>query len=168
MQERWEIRRTIQDDVLNYTVKWSPWGSMDRWIINRIVPSEAGLFQLWALDGRGLVLLTTEPTYFGGLRNSLREVIDDLAPSGNRLRKIINDRECWFRFSISPIREYLENLKAWYSQKDGAVDDEDREIFVNEIETLRKFPPVPPDVKFISRERMKDSDFGPPMPIPGK
>jgi hypothetical protein len=168
VQERWDIRRAIQDDVLNYTVKWSPWGSMDRWIINRIVPSEAGLFQLWALDGRGLVLLTTEPTYYGGLRNSLREAIDDLAPSCNRLRKIINDRECWFRFSISSVREYLENLKTWYSQKDGAFDDDNREIFVNEIETMKKFPPVPPDVKIISRERMKDSDFGPPMPTPGK
>lgn len=168
MQKRWDIQREIRDEVLNYTVKWSPWGAMDRWVINRIVPSEAGLFQLWVMEGRGLVLLTTEPTYYGGLRNSLREVIDDLAPSGNRLRGLISDRECWFRFSITPVREYLENMKTWFNQPDGAVDEENHEILVNEIEEYRRFPPAPPDVKFITRERMKDSDFGPPMPAPGK
>lgn len=141
---------------------------MDRWVINRIVPSEAGLFQLWVVEGRGLVLSTTEPTYYGGLRNSLREVIDDLAPSGNRLRAVINNRECWFRFSISPVRDYLENVKTWFNEPDGALDEDDREILVHEIEELRRFPPAPPDVKFVSRERMKDSDFGPPMPVPEK
>ena len=168
MQKRWDIQREIRDDVLNYTVKWSPWGSMDRWVINRIVPSEAGLFQLWVVEGRGLVLSITEPTYYGGLRNSLREVIDDLAPSGNRLRGVINNRECWFRFSISPVRDYLENVKTWFNEPDGALDEDDREILVHEIEELRRFPPAPPDVKFVSRERMKDSDFGPPMPVPEK
>lgn len=168
MQKRWDIQREIRDEVLNYTIKWSPWGTMDRWVINRIVPSEAGLFQLWVVDGRGLVLLTTEPSYYGGLRNGLREVIDDLAPSGTRLRGVIDNRECWFRFSITPVREYLENLKVWFNQSDGALDDEEREILVNEIEEFKRFPPVPPDVKFVTRKRMKDSDFGPPMPVPGK
>ncbi|MCK5249199.1 MAG: hypothetical protein KAJ98_04495, partial [Spirochaetaceae bacterium] len=96
MQDRWDIRREILDDAVNYTVRWSPWGSMDRWVINRLVPSEAGIFQLWTMEGRGLLLLITEPTYYGGVRNSLREIIDDMAPSGERLRNLINERECWF------------------------------------------------------------------------
>ena len=120
------------------------------------------------MEGRGLLLLITEPTYYGGVRNSLREIIDDMAPSGERLRNLINERECWFRFSITPIREHLENLKTWFGEGDGALDEDNREIFVNEIEVFKKFPPAPPDVKIVSRERMKDSDFGPPMPSPGK
>lgn len=168
MQDRWDIRREILDDAVNYTIRWSPWGSMDRWVINRLVPSEAGIFQLWTMEGRGLLLLITEPTYYGGVRNSLREIIDDMAPSGERLRNLIKERECWFRFSITPIREHLENLKTWFGEGDGALDEDNREIFVNEIEVFKKFPPAPPDVKIVSRERMKDSDFGPPMPSPGK
>ncbi len=166
MRDNWSIHREIRGEEVNYTLKWSPWGSMDRWVINRLVPSVAGLFQLWVMEGRGLVLITTEPAYYGGLRNSLREIIDDLAPSGERLRKLINERECWFRFSLSPIREQLQDLKAWFNLGDDAVDEENREILVHEIEEFRKFPPPPPDVKFITRERMKDSDFGPPMPSP--
>ena len=164
MQERWNILREEKPDCLYYSVRWSPWGSMDRWVINRLVPSEAGIFQLWVKEGSGLVNLITEPTFFGGLRNTLREIIDDLAPSGKRLRNLIGGRECWFRFSITPIREHLEHLHAYFGRGEEARDDKNREILVNEYDLFRKFPPPPPDVKFITRERMKDSDFGPPMP----
>ena len=139
---------------------------MDRWIINRIVPSEAGMFQLWVREGRGLVLIATEPTYYGGLRNTLREVIDELAPSGARLRKIIDDRECWFRFSVCPVKEFLQDLKRWFGEGDIAVGDGDREILVNEKEEERKFPQPPPDIEAAGRERMKDADFGPKLPTP--
>jgi len=168
MIDSWDIHHEIRGDEVNFTISWSPWGSMDRWVINRIVPSEAGLFQLWAMEGRGLVLIATEQTYYGGLRNTLREIIDEMAPSGKRFRSLINERECWFRFSISPVREHLQNLKKWFEEGDGATDGENREIFVHEIEEFRKFPPPPPDVKFASRGKMKDSDFGPPMPVPEK
>ncbi len=168
MQDCWNIQQEIRGEEVNFTVRWSPWGSMDRWVINRLVPSEAGLFQLWAIEGRGLVLITTEQTYYGGLRNTLREVIDEMAPSGQNLRNLILERECWFRFSTSPSREQLQSLKRWFDDGDGARDEKKREIFVQEIEDLKRFPPPPPDVKFISRGRMKDSEFGPPMPTPVK
>jgi hypothetical protein len=166
MSDRWEIVRETGPGIVNYTVRWSPWGSMDRWVINRRVPSEAGLFQLWVMEGRGLSLLTTELTYYGGLRNTLREMIDELAPSGERHRKLIAGRECWFRYSLTPFREYLDNLESWFGRGDIALDDEKREILVHEVDSPRKFPLPPPDIKFITRKRMKDSDFGPPMPTP--
>ncbi|RKX90551.1 MAG: hypothetical protein DRP70_00480 [Spirochaetes bacterium] len=168
MQNYWDIHQEIYGEEVNFTVRWSPWGSMDRWVINRLVPSEAGLFQLWTMEGRGLVLTTTEQTYYGGLRNTLREAIDEMAPSGQKLRNLIQGRECWFRFSTSPYRKQLQSLKRWFDEGDGALNEEKREIFVQEIEEFKRFPPPPPDVKFVSRGRMKDSDFGPPMPTPGK
>lgn len=139
---------------------------MDRWVINRLVPSESGMLQLWVREGRSMELLLTESTYYGGLRNTLREVIDELAPSGNRLRKLINGRECWFRFSVCPVMEYLQDLKTWFGKGDIATGIDDLEILVNEKEELRKFPPPPPDIEQTGRRRMKDSDFGPKMPEP--
>jgi len=160
----WTIRREVRSAEIHYTVAWSPWGDMDRWVINRLVPSEAGLFQLWVSEGRGMVLLETEPTYYGGLRNSLREIIDELAPAGERLRKRIDGRECRFRFSVTPFRTYLEDLKQWFGGPGEAWDDDDREILVNEIESMKLFPPSPPDVAVKVRERLKDVDFVPPLP----
>jgi|GEM_PF-637562 len=166
IQERWDINQELFPDHVHYTVRWSPWGCMDRWVINRLVPSEAGVFQLWVKERRNLTLLTTEPAYYGGLRNTLREVVDELAHSGERLRGMIGNQECWFRFSVTPIREYLENLNVWFGREKEAYDNQNREILVREIEKWCKFPQPPPDIKTIDRERFKDSDFGPPMPFP--
>ncbi|PIE04799.1 MAG: hypothetical protein CSA76_02340 [Spirochaetales bacterium] len=164
MKDRWEIHREIHQDEVQYTVDWSPWGSMDRWVINRMVPSEAGLFQLWLREDKNFFLRVTEPTYFGGLRNSLREVIDELAPSGRRLRLMLEGRECRFRFSVTPVREYLEELKEWFDKGGGGLNEDGLEILVHESEDFRLFPAPPPDVKFIERKEFKDSDFGPPLP----
>jgi len=159
---KWEILREELSDAVLYTIHWSPWGLMDRWVINRLVPSEAGMFQLWSLKGRNLLLLATEPAYFGGLRSNLREIIDNLAPAGERMRKRIKDQECWFRFSISSVRKYLE--ESWFSPK--TYDNEEREIRVREVEEFKKFPIPPPDIRLSSGRR--DSGFGPSIPSSGK
>lgn len=162
-KEHWKIQREIRKEEIQYVVDWSPWGTMDRWVINRRVPSEAGLFQLWVKEGKNFTLLLTEPTYYGGLRNSLREVIDEMAPSGGRLRKIIDGRECFFRFTTCLSRDQLTELKDWFAAG-GGTENDGMEILVNEREDLRKFPPPPPDVKAAERKELKDSDFGPPLP----
>jgi len=159
---KWEIGREELPDAVLYTINWSAWGLMDRWVINRLVPSEAGMFQLWSVKGRNLLLLVTELAYFGGLRSSLREITDNLAPAGERMRKIIRGRECWFRFSISPVRKYLE--ESWFSLK--TYDSKLREIRVREAEEFKKFPLPPPDIRLSSGRR--DSRFGPSIPNSGK
>ena len=159
---KWTIDVNKRKETAEFTLRWSPWGSMDKWVINRIVPSEAGLFQLWVSEGRGLALLTTQSAFYGGLRNTLREIIDELAPPGRPMRKLIAERECWFRFSTTPVHSHLQRLEAWFGS--GSVhDEENREVLVNELEDLRRFPLPPPDIVITGRERMNDADFGYPL-----
>lgn len=159
---KWNIEVKEREETAEFTLRWSPWGAMDKWVINRITPSEAGLFQLWVTEGRGLVLLTTRSAFYGGLRSTLREIIDELAPPGRPMRNLIAERECWFRFSTTPIHSHLQKLEAWFDS--GSVhDEENREVLVNELEDLRRFPLPPPDIVIAGRERMNDADFGYPL-----
>jgi hypothetical protein len=80
---------------------------------------------------------------------------------------MIADRECLFRFTVNPSRDQLKELNDWFAAG-GGVDEEDREILVHEREDLRRFPLPPPDVKTVEREGMKDSDFGPVIPVPDR
>ena len=152
--------------MASYTVEWSPWGLMDRWIISRRVPSESGLFQLWVKDRSGIVLLTTEAAYYGGIRHTLRETIDELAPAGKRLRDLIDGRECWFRFSVSPSKKYLRELLSWFRERKS--DIEENEILVFEKESESKFTNPPEDLVSSGRKRMRDADFGPKLPEPAR
>ena len=165
-RRRWSIEVNTREETAEFTLRWSPWGSMDKWVINRIVPSEAGLFQLWVIEGRGFSLLTTRSAFYGGLRSTLREIIDELAPSGRHLRTLIAERECWFRFSTTPVHSHLQQLEAWFDGSavlDEVLDESNREVLVNELEDLRKFPLPPRDIAIAGRRQMNDADFGFPL-----
>lgn len=164
MAESWRVICLEQAEEIHFTIQWSPWGSMDKWVINRIVPSEAGVFQLWVKRGRGVVLLHTETTYYGGLRNSLRETIDELAPSGRRLRDLIGKRETWFRFSTLASQKHLKVLEEWFRHPEKRNSMDSREVLIQEIETMKKFPLPPPDIQVSERNKMSIAEFGPRMP----
>ena len=168
MSTDWCIRKKESSEGLKYTVSWSPWGAMDRWVVNRMVPSEAGIFQLWVHRKRELVPLITEMNYYGGLRNTLREVLDDMAPAGGRLREKIGGRECWFRYSTCPILDDLQNLQNWYTAAHGCTDSDENEILVQEIDNMKKFTVPPEDQLLEEKKRMSDYQYGPPMPEPGQ
>ncbi len=153
-------------DEVHFKIQWSPWGVMSKWVINWIVPSESGIFQFWVKKGRGIELLHTETTYYGGLRNTLREVIDLMAPSGSRLREIIGNREIWFRYSILASRSQLELLQEWYNQTRNDPISDSREIYLKELETLKRFPLPPPDIVINEGKRMADQEFGAIIPNP--
>lgn len=160
MNEKWNITCSKEDDELLFTLRWSPWGSMDKWVINRIVPSESGIFQLWVKEGWGIVLLRTEIAFYGGLRSILRETIDDMAPAGRRMRNLIAGKEAWFRFSLSSSREHLDMLKQHFANSADTLEVTESAILVNERETMSRFPLPPPDLQSIEKKRMRDSQFG--------
>lgn len=164
MSKSWNINCEEMDSELHFTIRWSPWGLMDKWVIIRRVPSEAGLFQIWVKKQSGLVLAASEWAYFGGLRNTLREIIDEMAPSGERLRAIIRNENAWFRFSTSSSKEHLILLQHCFKDKDNAFDDEGRSILIKEVDDYRKYTLPPSDIHMADRSRLQDADFGPPMP----
>ncbi|OQX29700.1 MAG: hypothetical protein B0D92_02385 [Spirochaeta sp. LUC14_002_19_P3] len=137
---------------------------MTKWVIGRIVPSEAGIIQLWVVQQRRLELLHTETNYYSGLRNRLIEIVDELAPAGKPMRDIIGRRETWFRYSILNSHNQLQVLEEWFSHRQCLQDSEKREVRVQEIETLKKFPLPPLDVQIHERKSLDIKSFGHPLP----
>lgn len=140
-----------------YTVPWSPYGLMDRIVIHNRVPAESGIYQIWVKEGSGVSLLTTETAFYGGLRSSLREIIDEMAPAGKSLRDRIGEREAWFRYAISPSRRLLRVVKSWYE------GDRIEGIDIYEIDSPGRFRLPPEDVGDEEAKRLKESDYGPPL-----
>lgn len=164
MSKNWSVQKSVWNNELQFTVQWSPWGRMDKWVVTRIIPSESGLFQLWVKSGKGIVLLTTDIAYYGGLRNCLREALDSAAPAGARYRKLMAGRETWFRFSVLTEKDNLVLLKQYFVNSTELFDSEGREVYVNEVDSDRKFALPPPDIQRFDLKHMKDADFGPPIP----
>ncbi len=129
----WGIDRQITDGRLFYTVRWSPWGPMDKDLVNKRVPAESGIYQLYRRDGRGLTLAGSRLCWYGGIRHSLRELMDPLAPGSDDLKPLAMERDkAFFRYVLSSSMRDLENVMAWLTGSDPR--DEEIPILVDEID----------------------------------
>lgn len=95
------IGREDDGDCVYFTVCWSRLARADKYDIVTKVPSVAGIYELYSMDGKGkLVLLNVASVWFGGLRNELRARTDPELEKDPVRRKILEDRACWFRYSL--------------------------------------------------------------------
>ena len=127
-----EIRS--EEELVQYLVWWSPYYKMDRFVVRQVIPSEGGIFQLYYKKNRLLHLIVTDIAFYGGLRNTLREVLDPLSPREIPYKKIVNLEPCYARYSISPSKDVLRNVLHFYT---GSETEEKREITVAEKDSMK-------------------------------
>lgn len=133
--KRYSIRRANYKEVVRYTVNWSPYIRMDRFVVRSMIPSEGGVYQVYYRKNRLLNLITTNMAYFGGLRNSIRELIDPLSPVILPYKDFIAENQCYCRFSESPSLNDLQNVLHYFTGSEAAETVLD--IEVEEKEDLR-------------------------------
>ena len=123
-----------------FTVHWSPYILMDRFMIHGIVPSDGGIFQVFKKEDRKLEMIMVERAFYGGLRNRIRELIDPLYMGYNPFRKEIQEGECYVRYSLVNLQDDMDDLMHYFTGKPSTGRYTD--ILVNETETfqIRKEP----------------------------
>ena len=131
---------TVQKGIACFTVNWSPYILMDRYLIHGIVPSEGGIFQIYRKQDNQLNLIMVDRAFYGGLRNRLRELIDPLYMGYNPYREILENEECYARYSLVSLQDDMDDLMYFFTGKDATGRFED--VFVEEKDTLeiRKNP----------------------------
>jgi hypothetical protein len=87
---------------IHYFIKWSPLAIADKWEINAKVPSIAGIFEMyWMDENKRLRLFNIGQTHYGGLRSELRRLTDPDLSDNIEIKKILEDREIWYRYASS-------------------------------------------------------------------
>jgi hypothetical protein len=87
---------------IHYFIKWSPLAIADKWEINARVPSIAGIFEMyWMDENKRLRLFNVGQTHYGGLRSELRRLTDPDLSDNVEIKKILEDREIWYRYASS-------------------------------------------------------------------
>ena len=125
----------IHKGVAFFTVTWSPFILMDRFLVHGIVPSDGGIFQVFQKNGRKLDLIMVERAFYGGLRNRIRELIDPLYMGFNPYRKEIEQGECYVRYSLVSGQDDMDDLVYYFTNKGSTGRYKD--IEVNEIENFQ-------------------------------
>ncbi|MDR1106293.1 MAG: hypothetical protein LBL44_08050 [Treponema sp.] len=124
-----------------YFVNWSPLSLAERWTINAKVPSVAGIYEIYWMDEHDhLRLLSVGDTHYGGLRSEIRRLTDSELTGDEKTRKILEDKEVWFRYAPSNSAAAMADIvwffrKTYFPENPGVEHSgRYRKIFLNESE----------------------------------
>lgn len=111
---------------MQYTLNWSPYYRLDRFLINSQVPAESGIYQVFLKRLHHLEELNTDIAYYGGLRATLREMTDGLSPRDFPYKEIMKKEPCFFRFVINPHLEILQGVMDYMT---GEAQDNNKRLY---------------------------------------
>ncbi len=96
------ISKSVAKGNAYYTVRWSVLRQADKFDILNSVPSVSGIFELYFVDrNRTLNYIDVYRAWYGGLRNTLRELTDPLITKIPGLRDLAKRKLLVYRYSLS-------------------------------------------------------------------
>jgi len=111
------VTKQIDGSNVYYTVRWSKLTEADRYSIVTSVPGMSGIFELYYMDERKkLNLLRVQRAWFGGLRNTIRAVSDPVLEQDLKVKKILEDFKCFYRYSILESFKDLSDIMFFFSK----------------------------------------------------
>ena len=129
------ISLETNDKKAFYTVRWSPFVRLDKSRIRGLIPSEAGLFQFFDKKGGILTLLSTHQAYYGGLRSTFLEILDEDCQISFPNKEKLRDSETYLRYSVTSSKDNLRDLIHHFNGGDSS--DRFEEILVEESECMK-------------------------------
>lgn len=118
-----------------FTISWSPFVRLDKKRIRALIPAEAGIFQFFSRKGSSLELIGTYKTYYGGLRATFLEILDEdcqvAFPDKVRLR----EEETYLRYSVSSSRDDLNDVIHHFTGSEPS--ERNLEIMVEEKDCMK-------------------------------
>jgi hypothetical protein len=111
------ITKEEDGDTAYFTVRWSRLAKGDKYQIVRSVPSEAGIFELYYMDEKKkLCLFHVGKSWYGGLRNEIRIRTDAELEKDPRRQTILEEEECWYRWSLLSNSDDMTDILYFYAQ----------------------------------------------------
>jgi len=113
----YEIRGTEKDGDIYYFVQWSPLSKADKYDIITKVPAVAGVFEIyWMDESKHLRMFFIGKTDYGGLRSELRRITDPELCSDIKTKKILEEKEVWYRYSTTDSSNIMADVLWFYMQ----------------------------------------------------
>lgn len=111
------IEKKTRKKNVYFTISWSEFLPMEKHLINNKVPSIAGIFELYYLDAnKTLQFIGRDRAYYGGLRNTLRQISDPALSSVVAMEAVPSDKALYFRYSHVESQDDMDDLLFFLEQ----------------------------------------------------
>ncbi len=110
------IKRLKERDAY-FTVIWSGLKKAEKYDIKGSVPAEAGVFELYYMDGKKrLNLMYISRVWFGGLRSTIRQLTDPDLEFDPKWKDILNRFDCYYRYTLSTSSRDMQDVLFYFSE----------------------------------------------------
>ena len=134
------VSKLIREGSAYFSIHWSRLLPLEKDVVIRKIPSTAGIYEVYRYDGGPTAqIIGRSRAYYGGLRNTLRGLIDSISPyplNGELLPE--NDRHL-VRYSLTASSEDMNDILFFFAGRDS-YEDPDQEhsgryqyVYVKEI-----------------------------------
>jgi hypothetical protein len=113
------VDKKTNNDSVYFTLRWSAALPLDRHAVTAKVPSCAGVFELYReSDGRGRTLIGRSRAYYGGLRNTLRGLIDPDTPYAFNGELLDFGKRHWVRYVMTESSEDMDDILFFFANRE--------------------------------------------------
>jgi hypothetical protein len=113
------IAKQTRGDSVYFTIRWSALTLLDKHIVTQRIPSQAGIYELYRdTGGRTPELIGRSRAYYGGLRNTLRGLIDPDTPYAFNGELLDQSRTHWTRYAMTESSDDMDDLLFFFADKE--------------------------------------------------
>lgn len=118
------VDKRTRNDSAYFTVWWSPLVPLTRSVIHGRIPSLPGVFEVYCDEGgRTPELVGRARAYYGGLRNTLRGLIDSISPYPLNGEILDRSRPHYTRYAITSSSDDMDDILFFYASRTSAEDE---------------------------------------------
>lgn len=118
MNDIYRVTSYVKDKDVYYTVAWTPLAKADRYKIATGLPALSGIMEIyWEDEKKKLHLMTLEHCWYGGVRGKIREKIDEDLETDPKRKKILEDRELYYRYVLTDSWKDIQDLMFFFIQR---------------------------------------------------
>jgi hypothetical protein len=135
------VKKQVKRTSAYFTVSWSHIKKSDKYDIVKSVPSEAGIYELYYMDEKEkLCLFHVGKSWYGGLRNELRERTDVELEKDPKRHAVLDEHDTYYRWSLISSSDDMADLLWFFAQtylpgsKTVSHSGRYEHIYVNEID----------------------------------
>lgn len=111
------VQKLVRGRDAYFTVSWSRLRKSEKYEIVRSVPSDAGIYELYYMDGKKkLCLFHVGKSWYGGLRNEIRLRTDAELEKDAARRALLEKHDCWYRWSLLSSSEDMADILFFFAQ----------------------------------------------------
>jgi hypothetical protein len=120
------VEKRIKDNTAYFTVWWSPLIRLEKDVIIRHVPSQSGIFEIYCNEGgRQPELVGRSRAYYGGLRNTLRGLVDTISPYPLNGELLDLEKTHFVRYALLRSYDDMDDVLFFFANR--GVEDPDAE-----------------------------------------